>query len=124
MKRVFMTTVVVLTLTGFVFAQDKIDVKGGWTMSIETPQGATPITLKFNDAEGEKITGTLFAPQGEIAVTGKLTGKDISFGATFETPNGSFPLTFTGTIENADSMSGAADFGGRGGGKWTAKRAK
>jgi hypothetical protein len=124
MKRTLLAVIVVLTTAITGLTQDKIDVKGAWTMTIESPQGEIPITLKFDESDGEMIKGQLMAAQGDLAISGKVTGKDITFSGTFPGPNGSIAIQFTGVIENVDLMGGEADFGGVGTGKWTAKRAK
>jgi len=123
MNRALMVIVVVLGVAGTAFAQETVDIKGGWNMLIETPNGEIPISLKFDTAEGEKISGTLFSPQGDLPVSGNLKGKELTFSGTFQGPNGNITLTFTGAVES-DSITGTADFGGRGSGKWSAKRAK
>src|SRR5688500_17043731 len=124
MKRTMLTVALVLGLAIAVSAQEKFEVAGGWTLTIEGPQGEIPISLKFEVADGEKITGKLFTPQGDLPISGKLAGKDIAFTGTFQSPNGSLEISFSGALENSDAMSGTADFGGFGTGKWSAKRAK
>jgi hypothetical protein len=124
MKRTLLTVVLLLAAAITGLAQDKIDVKGAWTMTIAGPQGDIPITLKFDESDGETIKGLLLATQGDLAISGKVSGKDITFGGTFQGPNGNIAIQFTGIIENIDSMGGDADFGGAGTGKWLAKRAK
>ena len=123
MKRIFIATVAILGMVGGLCAQETVDIKGAWNMSIETPNGEMPLSLQFAASEGEKISGVLSSPQGDLPITGKLTGKSITFAATFSGNNGSISLNFSGTLEN-DTMTGTADFGGRGGGKWSAKRTK
>src|SRR5262245_51557898 len=115
----FMLTVFVAMTTAF--AQEA-SVKGKWDASIDTAQGPTPVTLTFS-VEGDKVTGTLGSSRGDMVVTGTISGTDITFGGTFEVNGQSIPISFKGKVEG-DSMSGQVDFGGMGGGGWSAKRAK
>jgi len=121
MKRA-LTIVVLLLVTASVFsAQEKLDVKGAWTLTLETPQGSVPLNLSFAKVEGENISGTLSSPQGDIAVAGTLKGAEINFAGSFEGNGRSLTITFTGKTTK-DGMSGTADFGGMGTGNWSAKR--
>jgi hypothetical protein len=122
MKRTLLVLLIVFGTFTALPAQDAIDVKGAWSMTIETPQGPMPLTLTFSKVEGEDIAGTLGSSQGDIAVTGKLTAADIKFAGSFEANGRTLTLTFTGKIEKG-AMSGQVDFGGMGGGGWSAKRA-
>ena len=121
MKTTLRVILMILGVWTVLTAQDAIDVKGAWEMTIETPQDAMPISLTVSKVEGEAISGTLSSPQGELAVTGKLHGADVNFAATFEGNGRSLTLTFTGKVTK-EGMSGSVDFGGMGQGNWSAKR--
>jgi hypothetical protein len=124
MKRALMVLLVAfgsLTALSAQQAAPPIDVKGAWDMSLETPMGSMPITLSFTKQEADQITGVLSSPQGDLAITGKVTGADISFSGMFDANGQSIALSFTGKIDG-DVMSGAADFGGMGQATWSAKR--
>jgi hypothetical protein len=121
MKRTLTIVVLLLVTVSVLSAQETLDVKGAWTLTLETPQGSIPLNLSFAKIEGENISGTLSSPQGDIAVAGTLKGSEISFAGTFEGNGRSLTLTFTGKTTK-DGMSGTADFGGMGTGNWSAKR--
>ncbi len=104
-------------------AQEAASVKGKWDASIETQQGPMPVTFTFS-VEGEKITGTLSFQRGDLAISGTISGPEIKFTSSFDMGGGrNLELNFVGKVDG-DSMSGTVDFGGMGGGAWSAKRAK
>jgi len=123
MNRGLTALLIVLVGLSTAFAQEATGVKGKWDASIETPQGATPLTITFATVEGEKITGTLGSSRGDLEIAGTVSGAVITFSGTFAANGQSLTLKFTGKVEG-DTMSGEVDFGGMGGGAWTAKRAK
>src|SRR5262245_14537683 len=53
-------------------------VAGDWNLTIQSPTGprSIPLTLK---QDGEKVTGSIKAPQGELPVEGTLVGSDLKF---------------------------------------------
>lgn len=106
-----------LCLTVPAQAQEKpTDASGVWSMTIETPMGGmdSSLTLKIEDG---KITGELNSPQGSLALTGTVDAETIKFWGEV---NG-FVLVFTGKPDPL-AMTGTVDFGGNGGGGWSAKR--
>jgi hypothetical protein len=111
-----------LLRTGSVIAADEpAKVTGSWEMSIETPRGTMTQTLTLQQ-DGNTLKGTLKGQRGEAPVTGSVTGNKISFTVTRDTPNGSFTIEYSGTVDG-DSMTGTAH-SERFDGKWTAKRGK
>jgi hypothetical protein len=58
------------------------DVSGKWTGQMPGRDGATAATFVFK-VDGDKLTGTLTGPQGEVPLQdGKVAGDDISFSMT------------------------------------------
>ena len=102
-------------------ADEPAKVTGSWEMSAETPRGTMTQTLTLQQ-DGSTLKGTLKGQRGEAPVTGSVTGNKISFTVTRDTPNGSFTIEYSGTVEG-DSMTGTAH-SERFDGKWTAKRGK
>jgi hypothetical protein len=102
-------------------ADEPAKVTGSWEMSVETPRGTMTQTLTLQQ-DGGTLKGTLKGQRGEAPVTGSVTGNKISFTVTRDTPNGSFTIEYSGTIDG-DSMTGTAH-SERFDGKWTAKRGK
>src|SRR5215471_11692089 len=122
MKCFILIVLVVLASPLLATAQDSVDLKGSWNLKVETPQGEYALALKLEEVTAEKLTGTLEAPQGNMAVTGKLDGQTITFTANFDANGRSILLEFTGKVDG-NKMSGTADFGGMGSGSWSAEKA-
>jgi hypothetical protein len=100
----------------------KIDVTGKWTFTVQTDAGGgTPtVTLK---QDGEKLTGHYSSQNlGEADLTGSVKGLEIKFTFNADAQGTSLTITYTGTIENKDSMKGSVDLGGMAQGTFTAKR--
>src|SRR5712675_199769 len=98
------------------------NLTGKWLFTVETSAGSgTPtVTLK---QDGEKLTGHYSsATLGEADLTGTVKGSKITFAFTAEVQGAQLPVTYTGTIENKDSLKGDADLGAVGKGTFTAKR--
>jgi hypothetical protein len=110
-------------LVGAAGAQtSKVDVTGKWTFAVQTDAGGgTPtVTLK---QDGEKLTGHYSSQNlGEADLTGTVKGQDIKFSFSADAQGTTFTVTYTGTIENKDSMKGTVDIGGVAQGTFTAKR--
>ena len=100
----------------------KIDVTGKWAFTVETSAGSgTPtVTLK---QDGNKLTGHYSSANlGEAELTGSVEDRNIEFSFMAESQGVSFQVTYTGTIEDKDSMKGKVDLGGQAQGTFTAKR--
>ena len=72
--------------------------------------------------DGGTIKGTLTGPRGEAPFEGTVAGNKISFTIKRETPNGTFTLEYSATV-NGDSMEGTVH-SERFDRKFTAKRGK
>lgn len=109
-----------VAVVSVVAAQTNVDVSGTWDFTIESPQRtSTPIvTLKV---DGEKVSGTMKGPRGELPVTGTIKGAEIKLDYTINFQGNELKITMTGAVEK-DSMKGTADFGGFASGPWSAKR--
>ena len=70
---------------------------------------------------GEKLSGTIAGPQGEVAVQGTQKEKAVNVNFTVQTPNGPFAIAMTGN-QDGDAIAGTIDFGGQGQSEWTGKR--
>src|SRR5206468_9079928 len=121
--RVMFAIAIVLSSAATVSPQDsKIDVTGKWTFTVQTDAGSgTPtVTLK---QDGEKLTGHYSSQNlGEADLTGSVKGQEIKFTFNVDAQGTSLTVTYTGTIENKDSMKGNVDLGGMAQGTFTAKR--
>jgi hypothetical protein len=112
-------TVVLLVVVNV--AQSKIDLTGNWTFTVETSAGSgTPtITLK---QDGDKVTGHYSGQLGEADLTGALKGQELVFEFTVDVQGMPLKCTYTGNVENKDSMKGTVNIAGLANGTFTAKR--
>ena len=89
------------------------DVNGTWTGQINGPDGnSIPLTYSFKQ-DGEKLTGTVAAPQGDpIQIEeGKVQGDKISFAVHVEF-NGGQKFLSEGTVKGEEiTLSTKADGG-------------
>jgi hypothetical protein len=70
------------------------DLSGKWTGQVPARGEAVAATFVFK-VEGDKLTGTMTGPQGDVALQeGKVSGDKISF----STPGGNAKILFTGTV--------------------------
>jgi hypothetical protein len=100
----------------------KFDVSGKWLFNVQTDAGTgTPtVTLK---QDGEKLTGHYSsAILGEADLTGSVKANEIKFSFSADAQGTSLQVSYTGTIEDKDSMKGSVDLGGLAQGTFTAKR--
>ena len=105
------------------------DVTGKWVAQVPGREGQTNETTITLKAEGDKLTGTISGRQGDTAISdGKVSGDDISFVVSRETPNGTFKMVYKGKVSGDEIKFTRSMEGGQGGGRppveFTAKRAK
>ncbi len=123
-----MKKLLVLTFAGLLLvalpgrsAAQGIDVSGEWAITVNTDGGPIPATLVLKQ-DGEKVTGSIKSEQGELPLEGTMKEKTLSFAFVYPAPDGSnLTITMSGTVEG-DEIKGTADFGGMGGGDWSAKK--
>src|SRR5271169_5485577 len=94
-----------MILSAKTFAQDApANAAGTWEMSMESPRGTNTQTATIQQ-DGAAVKGTLKGQRGETPFEGSVTGNKISFTVKRETPNGTFTIEYSGTIDG-DSMTG------------------
>jgi hypothetical protein len=83
----------------FAAAAFAADVTGKWTGDMPGRGGdTTPTTFNFK-ADGDKLTGSMTGPQGDIAIQdGKVAGDQISFTTTLEFGGNSVKLVYKGAV--------------------------
>ena len=70
------------------------DITGKWSGQVPSRGEATATTFTFK-VDGDKLTGTMTGPQGEVALQeGKVSGDQISFTTT----GGNAKIMFQGTV--------------------------
>ena len=97
------------------------DVTGTWNMTFDTDQGSTSATLTLQQ-DGESFSGSLGSDQGTFEFEGgTITGNKLAWMIEIDAGGQFIEITMDGTVDG-DELMGTADFGGYGGGDWTAKR--
>ena len=100
-------------------ADEPAKVAGTWEMTFEGPRGTRTQTLTIQQ-DSSTIKGIVKGQRGESPLEGSVTGNKISFAVKRETPNGTFTIEYTGTVDG-NSMKGKSH-SERFDGEWTAKR--
>jgi hypothetical protein len=119
MKHILFSMVGVLILAGSAHAQ-MADAGGTWDVNLTTPSGPMTVALTLKK-DGEKLTGSIAGPQGEVAVQGTQKDKAVAVNFSVQTPNGPFAIVMNGN-QDGDAISGTMDFNGQGQAEWTGKR--
>ncbi len=125
--RALLTAVLAVSTTALVppaaAAQDKpVDVSGKWLFTVTTDAGTgTPtVTLK---QQGDSLTGHYSSQLlGEAELKGTIKEQKFSFSFRTEVQGTAIAVTYSGTVENKDSLKGSVDLGGAASGTFTAKR--
>ena len=97
-------------------------LSGNWDLTVQTDQGDQVFTVVLVE-EGEDLTATGEIPEfGPIEMSGTRDGAEIRLQWELDFDGTPIDITFMGTVADDGTMSGTADFGGLGGGGWSAKR--
>jgi hypothetical protein len=112
-------TVVLLAVVNI--AQSKFDLTGNWTFTVETSAGSGTPTIALKQ-DGDKVTGHYSGQLGEADLTGALKGQELVFEFTVDVQGMPLKCTYTGNVENKDSMKGTVNIAGLANGTFTAKR--
>ena len=80
------------------------DISGKWTGDMPGRGGDTaPTTFTFK-VDGEKLTGSMTGPQGDIPIQeGKVAGNQISFSTTLDFGGNTVKILYKGTL-SGDQM--------------------
>lgn len=100
----------------------KVDVTGKWNFSIEPFSGTPTLTFaqKGDSISGEYISNAL----GTHKFVGTVKAGKIAFAFDAESGGQRFTMSFSGKVDDADTMSGTIDFSGMANGTFAGKRAK
>ncbi len=83
-----------LTTAAVALTASAADVTGKWSGQVPSRGEATTATFTFK-VDGDKLTGTMTSPQGEVSLQeGKVSGDQISFSTT----GGNAKILFQGTV--------------------------
>jgi hypothetical protein len=100
----------------------KIDVTGAWAFEVQTEAGTGTPQVTFKQ-DGEKLTGHYSSSVlGEAELAGTVKGPAIEFTVAANVQGNAISVTFTGTVDDANSMKGKVSFAGFGEGSFTGKR--
>jgi hypothetical protein len=79
------------------------DVDGRWIGSIDTPNGAFPVTFTFK-ADGAALTGSMLGMEGmEIPIKdGKVDGQMITFAVALDFGGMPFELSYKGEVSPSE----------------------
>ena len=121
-----MMAIVLVCLAGTAAAQTqappKIDVTGAWAFEVQTQAGTGTPQVTFKQ-DGEKLTGRYSSSVlGEADLAGTVKGQAIEFALTVNVQGNSLSVTYSGTVEDNNSMRGKVNFAGMGEGTFSGKR--
>lgn len=122
MNKIVVTLIltVVLMLAGTsAKAQQRVNVKGNWEMSVETSVGSGSPEFDLKHVDQTTLSGTYKGQLGEAAVKGTIKGNKIHL--EFDI-NGNL-IEYDGTVYG-DSMKGSVKLGSMGEGTFTGVRKK
>lgn len=98
------------------------DLNGKWDIKIVIAGMGEMPAVAVMKQDGEKLSGTISGPAGEMVIAGSVVGKVVKIDFEADTPQGKLPVTMTGDI-GATSVTGKASIAGMGEADWTATRA-
>jgi len=121
-----MTAIALACLAGTAGAQTqapaKVDVTGAWAFEVQTQAGTGTPQVTFKQ-DGEKLTGHYSSSLlGEADLAGTVKGQAIEFSMTITVEGNSLSITYSGTVEDNNTMKGKVNFAGMGEGTFTGKR--
>jgi hypothetical protein len=103
-------------------APAKIDVTGAWAFEVQTQAGTGTPQVTFKQ-DGEKLTGHYSSSLlGEADLTGTVKEHAIEFSFTVSVEGNSISVSYSGTVEDNNTMKGKVNFAGLGEGTFTGKR--
>jgi hypothetical protein len=120
MKSLLICALLVAAFWALGFSQEKINLTGDWEMTTSAPQGEMTADLKIVQT-GDKLAVTVSSQFGEISGEGTISGTDVEWTLSTDTPNGRFTIYYKGKVEG-DTLSGEAQMGDFGTMAWKAKR--
>jgi hypothetical protein len=100
------------------------DLNGKWTGDMPGRGGETAATTFTFKVDGEKLTGTMTGPQGEIPLQeGKVSGDKISFSTTLDFGGNSVKILYKGAVSGEQIKMSREREGGGQAREFTIKRA-
>ena len=99
------------------------EIDGKWTGEVNTPDGnAIALTMNFK-SDGDKVTGTITGPAGDVAISeGKMDGDTLTFHFDVDANGDQLSFKCSGKL-SADELKMKMDGGGDLNFEFVAKRA-
>ena len=113
--------VLTLAVLALVVVTAQTDVTGSWEMTFNTDQGSVSGGLTLQQ-DGEVLSGALVTEMGTLEFDGgTVSGNKLEWVAEVDAGGQFLEIAMSGVVDG-DMITGTMDFGGYGGGDWTAKR--
>ncbi len=113
--------VLALAVLALVVVTAQTDVTGSWEMTFNTDQGSVSGGLTLQQ-DGEALSGALVTEMGTLEFDGgTVSGNKLEWVAEVDAGGQFLEIAMSGVVDG-DMITGTMDFGGYGGGDWTAKR--
>ena len=122
-NRLAMVLTLAVSVLALVVVTAQTDVTGSWEMTFNTDQGSVSGGLTLQQ-DGEALSGSLVTDQGTLEFDGgTVAGNKLEWVAEVDAGGQFIEIAMSGVVDG-DMITGTMDFGGYGGGDWTAKRAQ
>jgi len=96
------------------------NVTGAWDATLTSPQGTFDIQINLKQ-DGEKVSGAVKGPNGELPIEGTQTGANFKAKYTINFQGTDLLISLTAVLDG-NALKGSADYGGFAQGDFTAKR--
>jgi len=83
---------------------------GEWNAQMNTPGGVREFKVLIQ-VTGDSLSGTVKRPAGDVPLSGRIKGDQVTFAYTIDYGGNALVLTVTATLAG-DAMKGSIDFGG------------
>lgn len=114
MKQLARRASILAVFVGFLIASlQAADVGGKWIGDVSTPDGQTlSLTFTFK-LDGDKVTGTVTGPTGDIEIAdGKMDGDTLNFGLNVDAGGQQLSFKCTGKLDGDDQLKIMMNGGG------------
>jgi hypothetical protein len=99
MKRLLLIALACATFTGMLLAAD---VSGNWAGTMSFGDQQIPLSYTFK-VEGDKLTGTIHGPQGDLPLSeGKVEGDKITFAVSVDMGGNPTKFVSSGTVKGEE----------------------
>lgn len=100
---------------------NSINITGAWSFQVESPNGSGTPSFTFVQA-GPNIVGTYKGLFGDAEFSGSVRNQEVKFSFDVRVQDQPATVSYTGKVENENSMKGTAKLGEFGEVTWTAKK--